>query len=154
MLPMPRNRSLCCACLFLIALNAAAIPARAQPAKMPKAQPGHVLTLEQSVAWALQNNPELAVARQQRGIAQAGVVIARTYPHNPVWSSAILGDNGPAAVGITNHVFQQHTLAQEIELRKQGKIRREVATAALSRVEWEIAVQEQKLAVHTIRAFN
>ena len=130
------------------------MPVWAQPIVMPKAHQGHVLTLEQSVAWALQNNPELAVARQQRGIAQAGVVIARTHPFNPVWGSAILGDNGPAAAGITNHVFQQHTLTQELELRKQGKFRREAATAALSRVEWEIAMYEQQMAVHTIRAFN
>ena len=121
---------------------------------VPTTQPGHVLTLEKSVAWALQNNPELAVARQQRGIAQAGVVIAKTYPFNPVWGSAIMADNGPTSAGITNHVFQQHTITQEIELRKQGKMRREIATAALSRVEWEIAMQEQKMAVHTIRAFN
>jgi cobalt-zinc-cadmium efflux system outer membrane protein len=154
MLPIPRNRSVCCACLFLIAWIGTARPAWAQPTTLPKAQPGHVLTLEQSVAWALQNNPDLAVARQQRGIAQAGVVIARTYPHNPVWGSAVLGDNGPAAAGITNHVFQQHTITQEVELRKQGKIRREIAAAAFSRVEWEIALQEQKMAVHTIRAFN
>ncbi len=154
MRPILRSRSVCGACLLLIALIETAATVWAQPAMLPKVQSGQVLTLEQSVAWALQNNPELAVARQQRGIAQAGVVIAKTYPFNPVWGSAIMGDNGPTSAGITNHVFQQHTISQEVELRKQGQIRREAATAALSRVEWEIAMQEQKMAVHTIRMFH
>jgi hypothetical protein len=37
----------------------------------------------------LQNNPELAALRQQHGIAAAGVVIARTYPFNPLWEGKI-----------------------------------------------------------------
>ena len=131
-------------------LVSAASPASAQP----KPHHGLVLTLDQSVAWALQNNPELAVARQQRGIAQAGVVIARTYPFNPVWGSAVLGVSPPSGETVTNRVFNQHTIDQQLELRKQGSIRREVAAAALSRVEWEIAQHEQMMAVHTIRAFN
>jgi outer membrane protein TolC len=151
---MPRNRTVCLAGLLVAAFTVIAPPLAAQAPMLPKDGAGHVLTLEQSVAWALQNNPDLAVARQQRGIAQAGVVIARTYPFNPVWGSAVMGDNGPAAAGITNHVFQQHTLTQDVELRKQGKIRREVAGAAFSRAEWEIALREQQLAVLTIRAFN
>src|SRR5438128_2332008 len=136
MLPIPRSRSVCRPGLLLAVATVIAPPLVAQAPMLPKDGAGHVLTLEQSVAWALQNNPELAVARQQRGIAGAGVVIARTYPFNPVWGSAVMGDNGPAAAGITNHVFNQHTLTQETELRGQAKIRREVADAALSRVEW------------------
>lgn len=65
-----------------------------------------------------------------------------------------MGDNGPASAGITNHVFNQNTLAQEIEVFGQGRIRRAAADAALSRVEWEIAAQEQQVAVCTIRAFH
>jgi outer membrane protein, heavy metal efflux system len=112
-----------------------------------------VLTLETAIAWALQKNPELAVARQQRGIAESGLIIARTYPFNPVLGIAILAVDGPADAGITNRVFNQNTLTQDVEMRGQGKIRRAVASAALSRVEWEIATQEQNMAVRTTRAF-
>jgi cobalt-zinc-cadmium efflux system outer membrane protein len=116
-------------------------------------QAAHVLTLEAAIDWALQNNPELAVARKQRGIAESGVVIARTYPFNPVAGSAVMAIGGPADAAITNRVFNQNTLTQDVEVRGQGKMRRAAASAALSRVEWEIAAQEQHLAVRTMRAF-
>ena len=154
MLPILTNRSVRCVSVFLAAMIASAGPVLAQRPAAIKENPGHVLTLEQSVAWALQNNPELAAFRQQRGIAQAGIVIAKTYPFNPVFGSAVMGVGPPPGGDVTNRVFNQNTLTQEVELRKQGGIRRELATATLSRVEWEIAVQEQRMAVHTIRAFN
>ena len=125
----------------------------ADPARISGQEPAHTLTLEQSIRWALQNNPELTVFRAQRGIAAAGIVIGRTYPFNPVLTAQVLGDNGPASAGITNHVFNQNQYMQEIECRGQARIRRELASATLSRVEWEIAAQEQQLAVRAIRAF-
>ena len=112
------------------------------------------LSLQEAVAFALENNPELAMLRKQRGIAEAGVVIARTYPFNPTWQSRIMGVNGPASAGVTNHVFVEQTIQIDIELRGQGKIRREAACAALSRTEWEIAAQELDLALRVIRAFD
>src|SRR5438876_145455 len=68
---------------------------------IPEPQP---LTLEAAVSWALQNNPELAVKRQQQGIAAAGVVIAQTYPFNPTLENRIQGATGPTSAGITNQV--------------------------------------------------
>jgi outer membrane protein TolC len=106
------------------------------------------------VAWALQHNPELAVARKQRGIAEANVVIARTYPFNPSWQPSVMGISGPESAGITNRVFVQNVLALEVEMRGQGRIRRAIADSALSRAELEIAGQELAIAVKTIRAFN
>jgi outer membrane protein TolC len=119
-----------------------------------QSQPVHVLTLETAIGWALQNNPDLAAARKQRGIAESGVVIAQTYPFNPVAYTAIMAIGGPADAGITNRVFNQNTLTQEVEMRGQGKLRRAVAAAVLSRVEWEIATLEQQLAVRTMRTFT
>jgi outer membrane protein TolC len=136
----------------LVIMAGATLSVRADP---PGTQPpNYVLTVEKSVAWALEHNPELAAYRGQRGIARAGVVIARTYPFNPVFSATVMGDNGPPAAGITNHVASVTTFMQEVEVRGQSRIRREAAAAALSRVEYEIAVQEQLFAVQTIRAFN
>jgi outer membrane protein TolC len=119
-----------------------------------KSSPGIVLTLETAIAWTLQNNPELAVVRKQRGIAETGIVIARTYPFNPVLGTAVMGIGGPADAGITNRVFNQNTLTQEVEIRGQGKIRQAIASAVLSRVEWEVVAQEQRMAVRAMRAFT
>src|SRR5438874_2281885 len=82
---------------------------------------------------ALENNPELMALRQQHGIAAAGVVIARTYPFNPVWEDKTQANNGPLSAGITNRVSTEHLLLLELELRGQGSYRRQGATAALSR---------------------
>jgi cobalt-zinc-cadmium efflux system outer membrane protein len=114
----------------------------------------HALSIDAAVVWALQNNPELAAQRQQRGIAAAGVVIARTYPFNPVWEGKMRAANGPASAGITNHFSNEHKLLIDVEVRHQGRYRREAAGAALSRSEWEIASQEVALAIRVARAFN
>src|SRR5947209_9030995 len=128
-------------------------PLRADsPSTIPE-QAAQVLTLETAIAWALRHNPELEVARRQRGIAESGIVIARTYPFNPVAATAVMAIGGPGDAGITNRVFNQNTLTQEVEVRGQGSIRRTAAAAALSRVEWEVATQEQQMAVRTMRAF-
>jgi cobalt-zinc-cadmium efflux system outer membrane protein len=112
------------------------------------------LTLPEAVEWALQNNPELAALRQQHGIATAAVVIARTYPFNPVWEGKIRATTGPAEAGITNPVSNEHKILLEVEVWGQGRHRRQAAQAALSRTDWEIAFQEVALAVRVARAFN
>src|SRR5262249_32535238 len=55
--------------------------------------------------------------------------------------------------GITNSVPVEHILIWEVEWRHQRQHRRDGAAAALSRTDWEIAFQEQTLAVQTIRAY-
>jgi outer membrane protein TolC len=112
------------------------------------------LTKEAAIIWALENNPEIAAFRQQRGIAAAAIVIAETYPFNPVWEGKVRGDGGPADAGITNRVPTEHGLLLELETRSQGTYRREGASASLSRTEWEIAFQEISLAVRVARAFD
>jgi outer membrane protein TolC len=124
------------------------------PVRAQEACQRHVLTRSGAIAWALQNSPELAVVRQNRGIAAAGVVIARTYPFNPFWQSYVLPDAGPRSAGITNPVLVQDTFRLDLELRGQGKFRRQAASAALSRTEWEIAFQEMTMVVRVGRAFN
>lgn len=114
--------------------------------------PAEALTPADAVRWALEHNPELATIRQQHGIAAAAVVIARTYPFNPLIQNLILADNGPASAGVTNHVFQEHTARLDLEIRGQGRHRRNMAQAALSRTDWEIANQETGLAVRVARA--
>jgi cobalt-zinc-cadmium efflux system outer membrane protein len=138
----------------LICVPACAAPLSATP-PFPEPEPTQQpLTLAQAIALALENNPELAALRQQHGIAAAGVVIARTYPFNPIWEGKIRAADGPVSAGITNRVSNEHKVLLDIELRGQGTHRRQAAQAALSRTDWEIAFQETALAVRTARAFN
>jgi cobalt-zinc-cadmium efflux system outer membrane protein len=113
-----------------------------------------VLTIDAAVRWALENNPELAAIRQQRGVAAAGIVIAQTYPHNPIWEGKIRAAVGPESAGITNAVSNEHKFLMDVEVRGQRRIRQEAAGAALSRTEAEIANQEITLAVRVVRAFD
>jgi outer membrane protein TolC len=113
-----------------------------------------VLSLADAVPWALEHNTALAALRQQHGIAAAAVVVARTYPFNPLWEGKIRGVNGPVSATITNRVSQEYKLLWEVEVRGQGGHRRQAAAAALSRTDWEIVSQEVALAVHVARAFD
>jgi cobalt-zinc-cadmium efflux system outer membrane protein len=112
-----------------------------------------VWTVDAAVRYALENNPELAAVRQQHGIAAAGVVIAQTYPFNPIWEGKIRATTGPESAGITNAVSNEHKFLVDVEIRGQRKYRRQGADAALSRVDWEIAFQEVNLANRVVRAF-
>jgi cobalt-zinc-cadmium efflux system outer membrane protein len=139
----------CLGFLSLLNLSLAQGPCADSPPSLP--QP---LTLVGAVSFALQNNPELMAIRQQHGIAAAGVVIARTYPFNPILENRVQGNNGPISAGITNRVALEHILLLEVEVRGQGSLRRQQALAALSRTDWEIAELEEKLAVQVIRSFE
>jgi outer membrane protein TolC len=112
------------------------------------------LSLNEAVVWALQNNPALAAIRQQHGIAAAGIVIANTYPFNPLLEQRVQGNNGPISATITNRVADETKLFWEVEIRGQGKYRKAEAHAALSMVDWDIADQEMILAVRVIRAYR
>jgi cobalt-zinc-cadmium efflux system outer membrane protein len=112
------------------------------------------LSLADAVLGALENNPELRAIRQQRGIAAAAVVIARTYPFNPVWEDKTQVNSGPASATITNKVATEHLFLLELELHGQGRYRRQEAAALLSRTEWEIATHELALMVRVIRAYQ
>ncbi|MFL5330999.1 MAG: TolC family protein [Gemmataceae bacterium] len=114
----------------------------------------NTLTPAKAVAIALEHNPQLAVARSQRGLAAANVIIARTYPFNPTWESAVLAANGPPSAGITNHVFNEHIVSMPIEIRGQRNERRAAACAGLSRAECEIVAAEATTAVSVIRSYN
>jgi outer membrane protein TolC len=142
----------CAACLAWAAVAPAQPPDELPPPRPALEAP--VLGIGDVVNWALQHNPELATARQNHGIAAAAVVIARTYPFNPIAQHYVWGDNGPTAALVTNHVFNEHTFRLDLELRGQGGHRRAMAQAALSRTDNEIATLEVAMAVRAIRAFN
>jgi outer membrane protein TolC len=113
-----------------------------------------LLTRDAAVHFALEHNTALAVARQQRGLAAAGVILARVYPFNPVFSATVWGASGPDSAGVTNHVPNQATIQLEIEVFGQKHIRRAAAAVAVTRTELEIADQEVATAVAAIRAYD
>jgi outer membrane protein TolC len=55
---------------------------------------------------------------------------------------------------VTNYVYQEHYITLELEVRGQGKHRKAVAEASVSRVEWEICQQELLVSIAVIRAYN
>lgn len=104
-----------------------------------------------AVRFALENNPGLQAIREQRGFAQGGLVIAKTYPYNPITQFNFFGATGP---DVTNSFTQAHKITLDIELRGQRFFRQEAAYAVLTRTEWDIATQELLTAVAANRAFN
>lgn len=112
------------------------------------------LTLDDTVRIALENNPQLGAIRQQHGIAAAGVVIARTYPFNPIYQSNVLYAKGPDTAVVENPVLHSHQLTLEVQLFHQQRYRKQAAYAALTRTDWEIATQELTFAINAIRAFD
>jgi outer membrane protein TolC len=152
-----RTRSNLLRSVLLLGILAAGTSQRVSAQPPPEGSPPSdpvVLTVEQAVAWAVHFNPDLAVVRKQRGIAAANVIIARTYPFNPIWFNLTLGANGPESAGVTNKLFQENYARLDLEVCGQGKIRRAAAAAGVSRTEWEIAAQELNVSVRAVRAFN
>ncbi len=117
-------------------------------------QPFTALSREAAVQQALQQNPNLATIRKQCGYAEAALILARTYPFNPVYTGYVTGATGPTSAGITNRVYEEHYISLELELRGQGKHRKAGAAATASRIEWEISQQEIAVSVAVIRAYN
>jgi cobalt-zinc-cadmium efflux system outer membrane protein len=124
------------------------------PTPLPQATQPPPLTLGAAIALALENNPELRAFRQERGIAEAAVVIARQYPFNPTLENKVQVNSGPASATITNQVSTEQIGILELEIRGQGRYRRQEAAALLTKTEWEIATQELALAVRVFRAFQ
>jgi outer membrane protein TolC len=140
------------AAIILGNARAADLPA---PSPLPSVEAATTeLTQAEAIRWALEHNPEIAAIRTQHGIAAAGVMIANTYPFNPILSSEVRAAFGPESAGVTNSVSNLHAVTLELELRHQGQYRRQGAAATLSRTDWEIANQEVLLAVRAARAFD
>ena len=132
---------------------AAGLAVAAGPPPAPEPLPPR-LSLNAAVRWALLYNPALAVQRQQQGIAAAGVVIADTYPFNPVSQNLWQAAMGPASAGVTYRVPVSEAVTWQVQVRGQQTYRRQRARAALSATEWQIARQEQLVVANVVRAYT
>lgn len=121
------------------------------PATPPAAGEPRTFTPAEAVRFALENNPSLQAIREQRGFAQGGLVIAKTYPYNPVSQFTFFAATGE---GVTNTLTQAHKITMDIEVRGQRHFRQQAAYATLTRTEWDIATQELLVAVAANRAYN
>ena len=149
----PRFASIAFAALTAVAANGR-LAADQSPGLQDALSDNRVLTLDASVRYALENNPQLMALRQQHGIAAAGVVIAKTYPFNPIYQGNYQHAQGPGGVPEPNPFLQTHQVTLEVQLLHQQRYRKQAAFAALSRTDWEIAAQELTFAVSAIRAFD
>ena len=140
----------------MLVLIAAPLVAAAPPAtESPVAESGaKLLTVDEAVRYALENNPQLAGIRQQHGIAAAAVLIAKTYPFNPIYQVGVSSARNSDPTQVTNSTPQTHQLNFEVQLFHQQSFRRSAACAALSRTDWEIAGQELAFACNAIRGFD
>jgi len=153
-IPWPAGRRLLgLACITMACMGLAA-PAAAQAPVAPTTQPSQFLARDAAVRLALQNNPALMTVRQQHGYGQAAIVIAKTYPFNPVYTGYFAQNSGPASAAITSNLFTEDYISLELELRGQGAHRRAAACATATRIDWEIAQQEIAVSVAVIRAYN
>ena len=69
-------------------------------------------------------------------------------------TNKVFADSGPESAGITNRVAMEQRISLALEIRGQGRYRRQAAAAGLSRTDWEIANQEVLLAMRVSRAFD
>lgn len=82
------------------------------------------------------------------------MVIAKTYPFNPIYQGTLLHAQGPDRAVIENPFFNGHQVTLEVQLFHQQRFRQQQAFAALTRTDWEIATQELTVAVNAIRMFD
>ncbi len=117
----------------------------------PVADRARPITIDEAVAIALSQHPDLAVARQDVAIADAQRVIANTYPFNPTFEAQVqAADN----FGLAQHIRQSYSLLQEFERGGKGNYRRGEAGAAFARSDFERRAKELALAADVYRRFE
>jgi cobalt-zinc-cadmium efflux system outer membrane protein len=119
--------------------------------RAPTPSAARAITIDEALAIALAQNPDLAVNRQDMAVAEAQRVIANTYPFNPVFEAQVqAADN----FDLKSHIRQSYSLLQEIETGGKGKFRRGQAGAAVQRTGWELRARELATAADVYRKFQ
>ncbi|HEV2971362.1 MAG TPA: TolC family protein [Pirellulales bacterium] len=125
------------------------VPEPISPLALPIAS--RAITIDEALAIALAQNPDLVVNRQDVAVAEAQRVTANTYPFNPTFESQIqAADN----FGLAQHIRQSYSLLQEIETGGKGGFRRGQASAGVQRTGWELRGRELDLTADVYRKFQ
>lgn len=109
------------------------------------------LTVDQAVAIALQENPDLLAARQELEVARGRKVRADLFNRfNPRIRGRVWNRNNP---GSGNTSDSQVLLSQEVEIAGQRGLRREEAARNIARVEAQLTDRERIVTGDVTRAF-
>jgi cobalt-zinc-cadmium efflux system outer membrane protein len=108
------------------------------------------LTLEEAIALALHYNFDLRAERRQLEIAEALLLTAKTWQHNPelelgYFDDRLGTDEGENELGIR--------VSQEFEIGGQRTYRKEIALADIAGIKAKIADKERKVILETRKAF-
>lgn len=118
-----------------------------QPGQPDPSRAGlQTLTLEQAIALAEQNNPQLRVAAAQREGAEAGILTAKAYPNPEVATMfgpqySRLSRSGRGAPGLLQH----YSFSQPLELPSLRKARLNAAEKV--RASSELGIEGARLSV-------
>jgi cobalt-zinc-cadmium efflux system outer membrane protein len=114
--------------------------------------PSQSLSLPQSVALALEQNPDLIALRQSENVGSAALGVAQTYPFNPFVQiqATPYQDRPSAGPGTTYHYV---LLMQTIQLAHQQQFREEGAASALNSTRWNIHQAELQNVAQTERLY-
>lgn len=107
------------------------------------------LRLEEALALAFAQNPELAVHRSEQSAAEADLLAARIYPHNPELEIEGADRRGPDG-SVTDRGL---SLAQELELAGQRSKRRAAAGDELEAARVRYQRRRAELAARVERLF-
>jgi len=99
--PMDRNGGICCVLLLIHCLWPDLLHRKCAGNRFPAI--GSTISVR-----ALEHNPQLLALREQHGIAAAGVVIAKTYPFNPIYQGAFRDARTRTAQFGGQSILQRH----------------------------------------------
>ncbi len=110
------------------------------------------LSLANSIAIALSQNPDLIAARQADNVGYAALGVAQTYPFNPfIQLQATPFQSNPA--GGPGSVAHYVLLMQQIQLAHQQQYREEIGVASLNSTRWNIHQAELVNVAQTERLY-
>ena len=140
-------------CAVLLTLVGAIVASATPPVS---AESPASLTLEQALAEALEQNPALAVERNEIGIAAGSLRQARIYPLNPELDlEGGAGTGRPIDEGNHRDInSRSFGLSQTIWLRGQRGLRTRSAEAGLARADASVKDAERQVTGDVLRAFS
>lgn len=111
-------------------------------------------TLEEAVALALKNNPELQAFRLETGVAKGQLERAKLpLIFNPVLEGSVAKKGKSSEPGAKDFTDYGVKLSQEFEIAGQRGVRIDIAQKDISRIDQEIKDRERNLANEVKNAF-